>query len=103
MKIKVGEYVRLKNGEIFKIDENTTNYYNSNKDYITNEITKHSENIINIIKVGDYVNGFRVVNFVLNNRKKIGITVDSEFWAFDADEIKTIVTKEQFKEMEYKV
>lgn len=102
-KIKVGEYVRLKNGEIFKIDENTTNYYNSNKDYITNEITKHSKNIIDLIEKGDYVNGLRVVNFVLNNGKKIGITVDSEFWAFDADEIKSIVTKEQFEGMEYKV
>ena len=43
MEIKVGEYVRLKKGEIFKIDENTTNYYNSNKEYVTNEIVKHSK------------------------------------------------------------
>ena len=51
MEIEVGEYVRLQNGEIFKIDENTTNYYNSNKEYITNEIVKHSKNIIDLIEV----------------------------------------------------
>lgn len=28
--IKVNDFVRLKTGEIFKIDEDTTNYYNSN-------------------------------------------------------------------------
>ena len=51
MKIEVGEYVRLQRGDIFKIDENTANYYNSNKKYITNEIVKHSKNIIDLIEV----------------------------------------------------
>lgn len=103
MKIKAGEYVKLKRGDIFKIDENTTNYYNSNEEFITNEIVKHSKNIIDIIEIGDYVNGCRVINFVFNNEKKVGVAVDSEVWAFDTWEIRTIVTKEQMREMEYVV
>lgn len=55
MEIKVGEYVKLERGEIFKIDEYTTNYYNSNKEYITNEVVKHSKNIIDLIEVGDVI------------------------------------------------
>ena len=55
MEIEVGEYVKLERGEIFKIDEYTTNYYNSNKEYITNEVVKHSKNIIDLIEVNDIV------------------------------------------------
>lgn len=106
MEIKVGEYVRLKNGEIFKIDEDTTNYYNSNKDYITNEITKHSKNIIDLIEIGDYVNGFQV--FKTNKQSYLDYAVMVIDGAEDGtyvfkDEIKSIVTKEQFARMEYKV
>lgn len=95
--IKVGDYVRLKKGEIFKADENTTNYYNSNKEYITNEIVKHSSNIIDLIEVGDYVNGFVVR---AKDTKNI-------YWDFLKKsfpyEIGNIVTKEQFEAIEYKV
>jgi len=51
MNIEVGEYIRLKAGDIFKADENSINYYNSNKEYITNEEVKHSKNIIDLIEV----------------------------------------------------
>lgn len=115
--IKVGEYVRLKNGEIFKIDENTTNYYNSNKNYITNEIVKRSESIIDLIEVGDYVNGYKVAEVNNNLKKHEGVCncIDTELWfinletdefneiIFREPEIKSIVTHEQMEEMEYKL
>ena len=108
MEIKVGEYVRLKKGEIFKIDENTTNYYNSNKEYVTNEIVKHSKNIIDIIECGDYINGKEVKHiawfegvpdypkliFADEHRLIPGETAEN-------DEIKSVVTKEQFNQMKY--
>jgi hypothetical protein len=69
---------------------------------------KHSENIIDLIKVGDYVNGY-LVKYVDNNGVYIDIPfVDSESIGCNVDlirveEIKSIVTKEQFESMEYKV
>ena len=59
-------------------------------------IIKHSKNLIDLIEVGDYVNGSRVDElydgyvFVENSDCRV-------------KEIETIVTKEQFKSMEYKV
>lgn len=102
-KIKVGEYIKLKRGDIFKIDEDTANYYNSNKEFITNEIVKHSKNIIDLIEVGDYVNGFKVIEV-----EDVIITTtdnyeDENYKVFTEKNIKSIVTKKQFKEMEYRV
>lgn len=115
MEIKAGEYVRTIHGEIpiFKGWNNNSKSQWSCKlefqkiktlKYCCEEYIKsHSPNIIDLIEVGDYVNGCRVVNFVFNDEKKVGVAVDSEVWAFDTWEIKTIVTHEQFAEMEYKV
>lgn len=112
--IKVGEYIRLKRGEIFKIDENTTNYFNSNKDYITNEIVKHIKNIIDLIEVGDYVNGKKIESIIEGNWKSEGVAetilcfeidfpIEKGLRCYHNCDIKSIVTKEQFSEMEYKV
>ena len=112
MGIKVGEYVRVKNDGIGKVvNINIHNdkivYYEVDNGNIFNSspecITKHSPNIIDLIEEGDYVNGCRVVNIITNDGKKIGVAVDSGVWAFDACEIKTIVTHGQMREMEYKV
>lgn len=101
--IRIGEYVRLKNGEIFKIDENTANYYISNKEFITNEIVKHSKNIIDLIEVGDYINGWKVLSIVTTYDKpnEIGIKLlGFDNLLYDV-KIQSIVTKEQFKSVEY--
>ena len=49
------------------------------------------------MKIGDYVNGFYVINKSFNQR------IHTEFDDFFEEDIKTIVTKEQFKGMEYKI
>lgn len=114
MKIKVGEYVKLKRGEIFKIDENTTNYYNSNKEFITNEITKHSESIMDLIEVGDVIKYKELRDWSMYGTKanetyilnlKSQKEIDKFKKCVEDKDIKfiSIVTKEQFKEMEYKV
>ena len=61
-KIKVGDYVRTKDGEITRIVD--TNMFDKTiyKDiqgakYYLEDIVKHSPNIIDLIEVGDYVNG----------------------------------------------
>ena len=64
-------------------------------------ITKASYNIIDLIEEGDYVNGEEVID------KRFGeIALGSflnEIHYINSIDIETIVTKEQFKNMEYKI
>lgn len=110
MKLEVGMYVRTDNGIIGKIYEKIGNmftYKDSNRDYITydllhSEITKASYNIIDILEVGDYVNGKKIHSLGLT----IGIlnTINFEDGTFTiAEDIKSIVTHEQMEQMAYKV
>ena len=73
-----------------------------------------SHNIIDLIEVGDYVNGYKVI---LTGIEELGhkfITLDWDIhceglhWGKcneieNSEDIKSIVTKEQFESMEYKV
>jgi len=63
-------------------------------------IVKSSPNIIDLIEVGDYVNGDRVD--AIGNKYVIFYDGDGDIETFEED-IKSIVTKEQFEAMEYKV
>ena len=72
-------------------------------------IIKSSPNIIDLIEVGDYVNGMLVIEETpKDKRKKQQIIVDSTAveWGterlFNKD-IKSIITREMFESMEYKV
>lgn len=123
MKLEVGQFVRTKDGIIDKviIDYNghcanpnceykhiscAKNYYDEDK------IVKASYNIIDILEVGDYVNGHKVTRIggTYHGRKDRAIYCDyqqnekTKKWImiYD-DEIKSIVTKEQFEEMSYKI
>lgn len=75
-----------------------------------------SEDIVNVIKPGDYVNGERVIALkkdiserdIHMNSKDNFIFVDYDlannwYYGIDTDKIKSIVTKEQFALMEYEV
>ena len=111
--MEVGDYVRTKHlgGSIEKIieiipKEKTEDLVkicitDISKVYmqsITEEqIIKSSSNIIDLIEVGDYVNGYYVINKPFNQR------IHTEFDDFFEEDIKSIVTKEQFESMEYKV
>lgn len=114
MKLEVGMYCRYKNfqnkikiakikgikkaDEVFQYDYMT--FDNDDGELETN-IIKASFNIIDLIEVGDYVNGAKV------NRFKKDYIVIHEIWSgreyLSNEEIKTIVTKEQFEQMSYKV
>ena len=109
--MKKGDYIRTENG-IRIIEKYSRNkpFYNGHciyfKDtpycgvlYTDEEIKKmkSSTNIIDLIEVGDYVNGFYVISKPFNTR------VHTEFDDFCEEDIKSIVTKEQFEEMEFKL
>ena len=121
----VGNYVRTKNGIIGKIERKQligysdwtidTLYYNDDeiidnwtcgiKEY---DVIKSSPNIIDLIEVGDYVNGY-LVKSVDDNGVYIDIPfVDDQSIGCNEDlirpnQIKSIVTKEQFESMKYEV
>lgn len=120
MKIEVGEFVRTKRGTIHKIERRDrdkhllidTAYLGAR--YFTyieekEDIVKHSKNIIDLIEVGDYVNGHLVVELSKNvyNQKLITTEVDGKDGAirhhYLERSIKTIITKEQMASIEYKV
>ena len=93
MKLKVGMYVRTINGKIWIITSQKA-ISGHRKDII-----KASYNIIDLIEVGDYVNGWKVLYWT-DGTKIIddGYTTD-----LNKVDIKSIVTKEQFEQMSYKV
>ena len=94
MKLEVGMYVRTINGKIWIITSQKA-IYGHRKDII-----KASHNIIDLIEVGDYVNGLPV-RFVEESRVDIGQAEDY-FWLKN-QHIKSIVTHEKIEQMEYKV
>jgi len=129
MKLEVGMYVRSKiNGMIAKITDTEIlcvrnpvieapytkdiRYIldnNLNRGFCESEkdSVKASHNIIDLIEVGDYVNGHRV-EYIDDCKGAM-----REFYWFDEyetnqcghyfEEIKSIVTKEQFESMSYKL
>lgn len=128
MKLEVGMYVRGKyyqyRGKIGKIIKNYNNdleiaykdgilktnvgsFIDDNYD-INGKQYKASYNIIDLIEVGDYVNGYLVTDVYKpdgNEVFRIEIERDTlKGHIIDkSSQIKSIVTKEQFEQMTYKV
>lgn len=101
--IEVGEYVRTDKGYIVKIDKEKKNLQMLKfLDVEYGNILKHSKNIIDLIEEGDYVNGKYVysIGTAIGNLPIINHT-DGVFTPSNL--IKSIVTKEMFASMEYKV
>lgn len=118
--IKVGEYFRSKSIGIMKFIYGTSYITKDNKeDYIyyleyENHKTmplsakglkdmKHSLNIIDLIEVGDYVNGKKIIDTYLdgaNSYIKYEHYTGTRIYNKD---IKSIVTKEMMESIEYKV
>lgn len=78
--------------------------HSSNKEL--SDVIKASYSIIDLIEPGDYVNGV-MIESMNNSIKPIPIpqykNECGKYIDFDESDIKSIVTKEQFEAMEYKV
>ena len=103
--MKVGDYVRTTSGiERLKKENDNGWFFEKNMiikpDNIEKYIIKSSPNIIDLIEVGDYVNGEKVINII---KKHKYLEVSDEEITIDEKDIKSIVTKEQFESMKYKV
>ncbi|MBR4486089.1 hypothetical protein IKS57_01795 [bacterium] len=122
MAINVGDYIRTKNGIIDKviIEYNghcaspncNCKHVSCERDYYDeDEIIKSSPNIIDLIEVGDYVNGYYVEDIDTIYDKddtytKISLASGCDYLQppiYEPKQIKSIVTKEQFESMEYKI
>ena len=119
--IKVGEYVRLEGGYIRQyIKRSLDNHIILDKavqgfNYLTSveekeKIIKHSSNLIDLIEVGDYVNGNKVFatdNRINDNGEKVILTENYDEWTDNGvisnKDIKSIVTKECFQSVSYEV
>lgn len=103
MKLEVGMYVRTLNG-IVKIDKIQDNVMKDTKGYLHyGDFVKASYNIIDILEVGDYVDGLKVIDIVENDIYISNYYAESYIGIVKVKDIKSIVTKEQFEQMEYKV
>ena len=121
MKLEVGMYIRTKDGIIDKviIDYNghcaspnceckhiscAKNYYDED------EIVNARYDIIDLIEVGDYVNGKKIVDVgcLINGPKKGTKVIDyyitpSAVSYLENEDIKSVITHEQMEQMAYKV
>ena len=105
--IEVGDYLRIFGmiTEVTAIDEDYIDVDNKElicipKGSFKYTTYKHSKNIIDLIEVGDYVNGEKVV-IITNDRH---LLLDRDVDVLDKYRtIKSIVTKEMFLNAEYRV
>lgn len=119
--IEVGEYVRTKDGIIDKVERFSVGccaWYCENGMCIDEcncmgthleDIAKHSKQLIDLIEVGDLVNGYKVINVINEGPCPSGKCVDmdsskdsSECTLWEED-IETILTKESYMANCYKV
>lgn len=122
MKLEVGMYVRLKANNVTYIRQiveicEDIRYatYRVDKPFCNQtglspkKILKSSYDILDLIDLGDYVNGLEVIgkdsdgrlyfdNLVWNNYENM-----YQQKMIESKDIKSIVTKEQFTQMEYKI
>ena len=130
-KLEPNMYVRTKNGNIRKIVELTNTKFIDEPDYYVDKvlidieqneredtiymekwlfneaIVKSSLNIIDLIEVGDYVNGEIVIGFGTfyyddGTIERTSLTLDRTVTCLNS-EIKSIVTHEQMEQIAYKV
>ena len=116
MELKEGMYVRTKDGIIAKvdyIDDNTIFFdkylyktYSDSIDFLEKDnlerIIKASYNIIDILEVGDYVNGVEIINiddeWITMSDKQVPILK-----SIANGMIKSVITHEQIEQISYRI
>lgn len=115
--MKVGDYVRTEygidkiigyryepeyeNGHVLWFEKSDSGCRCTDK-----ALPKSSSKIIDLIEVGDYVNSGKVFLITDGIDKHLRVADEKGTWCIKdiyEDDIKSIVTKEQFEKMEYKV
>lgn len=120
MKIEKGQYVRTKNYGIKKV----LDVYNEDKieldktnafgilgvcENVENIIGNPSNNILELVQIGDYINGSRVIKIqeVENYPDLLNVKIEKADFRYDIHEtifekdVESILTKEQFENQVY--
>lgn len=114
MDVEEGMYVRTKDGLIDKVIidyKGSCNNPNCNCKHVSCEhnyydeenIIKASDNIIDLIEIGDYVNGKEVLNISEFKDGSRYIEFDEGRYLCKNYQIESIVTKEMFDSVKYEV
>ena len=113
--MKVGDYVKFKTlsreikiGKVIEIvepDKESMKKYcvydlDNNEVTVDDYVIKSSPNIIDLIEVGDYVNGEKVLEVLIDRNMS---RIKTELSTFFNNEIKSIVTHEHFSQREYRI
>lgn len=114
--MKVGDYCYIKGISrdygIGKITQLNSGYSSNGGELIDIQFkhSKHSvpkkdvissDSPIDLIQIGDYINGYKVTD--IEKDGKIILGNEEQYYGVYAKDIKSIVTKEMFKSIEYKV
>lgn len=107
--IKKDDYARLNTGKIVRVIGIKENKLNKKAIYFgvyeqdwfdSSAVENFSDKIIDLIEVGDYVNGKYVKKI---NQYKDGKSIIALIGIIEGQDIKSIVTHEQFESIEYKL
>ena len=113
MNIEVGDYIRTKSGKIRKVKTTVAQYYitdrlniSDNNQFTKEDIVKHSKNIIDLIEVGDFVNGNIVTDkYLFAGEMPVVETsgVETNAKCLCEKDIQLILTHEQYSQNCYTV
>lgn len=120
MKLEVGNYVRYKRGNagygiepperiakvIARINNSDILSLDVKQDILESDVIKASDKLIDLVEVGDYVNGRYVYGTGYNIYDYFGVKIEEDLkhsQVIEERDIKSIVTKECFELMSYKV
>lgn len=95
---KIAKIIDCSDNELIKIDKNS-------QVILQNDVIKASHTLTDLIEVGDYVNGSKVLDISEDENNRIWIYTDSKNneCCFSESEIEDVVTKEQFNSQKYVV
>ena len=116
---KIGKIIKKYNGDLeiaYKdsiVKTTVSSFIDDNFD-INGKQYVASYDIIDIVKIGDYVNGSKVIDIsIIGKDKEKWVWVEQmedtdnkygdDYVGYNNEQIKSIVTKEQMEQMEYKV
>ena len=127
MKLEIGKFIRTPYGirkivnitkddgygkpkvRVIELDRHLNTPYKFDYIFYTDENVikkcKTSYNIIDILEEGDYVNGYPIYEIVEyeDDTRAIVIANDNKSIIWEKQDIKSVVTKEQFENMEYRI
>lgn len=119
-KIEINEYVKTNKGRIGKVAEIRLGFNKDLQVYqdiyildnglwtILDYIVKHSNQLIDLIEIGDYVNGYKVISVdydVMNDTTEcieLDLNSNYQYNFISIRQIETILTKEQYMANCYK-